>query len=119
VSVGTVVGEGVAVGGRWRCGGREKQSTGSSQAWTTVASFMGDGTQVGWRTAGCSGGLRWRAGVGMGGAGVRASVWARVGIVCVCGPDARYALDKVPYLRQLKRAIVAKVLSTWAEHWPS
>jgi hypothetical protein len=42
VSVGTVVGEGVAVGGRWRSGGREKWSTGSSQARVTVASFMGD-----------------------------------------------------------------------------
>jgi hypothetical protein len=55
----------------------------------------------------------------VGGAGARASVWARAGIVCVCGPDARCALDKVPYLRQLKRVVVAKVLSTWAELWPS
>jgi hypothetical protein len=44
-------------------------------------------------------------------------VWA--GAVCVCGPGTRCAVDNVPYLRRLKRAIVDKVLSTWDAHGPS
>jgi hypothetical protein len=34
----------------------------------------------------------------------------------VFGPGARAALDRVSYLRQLNRAVIDKVLSTWVAH---
>jgi hypothetical protein len=65
-------------------------------------------------------------GVGAGGAAARAIIGASsaatwAGVVYVCGPVARCALDKVPYLRQLKQAVVDKVLCTWSrvDHGPS